>query len=88
MASMMNGIMLALGVSGIDLKAFALTTYFEKGDTNVLVSLDANKTENVLLVESSKPMKVKEYKEILQMAQVEIGQIFKKFKKVLTKKLS
>jgi hypothetical protein len=85
---MMNGIMLALGISGIDLKAFALTTYFEKNDTNIIVSLDANKSEDILLLESDKPLKIKEYKELLQMAQVDIGQIFNSFKKVLIKKLS
>jgi hypothetical protein len=88
MASMMNGIMLALSISGIDLKAFALTTYIERGDNNVLVSLDANKTENVLLIETNSPMKIKDYKEVIQVAQVEIGQLFSKFKRVLVKKLA
>jgi ribonuclease PH len=85
---MMNGIMLALSISGIDLKAFALTTYFQKDEKNLIISLDANKTDNVLLVESNKPFKLKEYKDIIQIAQTEIAEIYQKFKRVLIKKLT
>jgi hypothetical protein len=85
---MMNAIMLSLSISGIDLKAFALTTYFQDGGDNILVSLDAHKTDNILLIESSKPLKKKQYMEYIESAQNEITGIFDKFKKHLSKKLA
>ena len=79
--------MLALSLSGIDLKTFALTTGFNEDHSNLLISLDANKPDNILLLESSKPVKIEVYKEFIQNAKNEVNDLYKRFKTVLLKRL-
>lgn len=67
----------------------ALTTYFgDKEDKiDLLVSLDANKPNNILLLESSFPMQINKYKAYLEKSKEEIIDLYAKIKKVLLKKL-
>jgi len=78
-----NGIMLALSLSGIDLKVLALTT----SEDNVLITFDANNLENILSLESEDPMSIEKYEMILKSATEEIVDMTKKFKMSLVKKL-
>lgn len=87
MSTILNGIMLALSISGIDLKTFSLSTSFYENDTTLLISLDANKPDNILLIESSVPLKLKIYKEYLEKAKEEVTVLYKSFKKALLNKL-
>ncbi len=80
--------MLALSLSGIDLKSFALTTSFNLRESNLLISLDANKPEKVLLLETDKPLKIEIYENYIKQAQEEVNELFGKFKKNILKKLS
>lgn len=80
--------MLGLTLSGIDLKSFALTTSFTLRETDLLISLDANKPDNVLLLETDKPLKIEVYEKYIKQAQDEINELFTKFKKNILKKLS
>jgi len=79
--------MLALSISGIDLKTFALTCCIKENGKAVTISLDSNKPDNILLIDSITPLKFKEYIEYIQLAQMEITDLYKKFKQVLIKKL-
>jgi hypothetical protein len=79
--------MLALCISGIDLKTFALTSCFTQDKKNVIISLDANKTENILLIEASVPLKIEEYKNYITKAQDDTSILYQKFKKFLIKRL-
>jgi hypothetical protein len=79
--------MLALSISGIDLKTFALTSCFIEDEKTVTISLDSNKPDNILLIDSSTPLKFNEYMEYLALAQAEITELYKKFKQVFIKKL-
>lgn len=79
--------MLALGISGIDLKTFALTTCFIEQEKNVIVTLNANTPENILLVEASSPMKINDYKIVIEKAKGDVVELFKHFKKALINKL-
>jgi len=79
--------MLALSISGIDLKTFALTSCFIEGEKTVTISLDSNKPDNILLIDSNTPLKFNEYMEYITLAQVEINELYKKFKQVFIKKL-
>jgi hypothetical protein len=88
MSTILNGLMFALSISGIDLKTFALTTSFNLRETDLLISLDANKPNNILLVESSIPLKLEVYRHYIQTAKEEVKELYNKFKKVLLKKLS
>ena len=88
MSTILNGLMFALSISGIDLKTFALTTSFNLRETDLLISLDANKPDNILLVESSIPLKLEVYRHYIQTAKEEVKELYNKFKKVLLKKLS
>jgi hypothetical protein len=81
---MFNGVMLTLSLSGIDLKTFALTTYFD----DLIISLDANRPDNILLIESEKPRKTRELREAIESAQLEIKNLFDKFKRVLMRKIN
>jgi hypothetical protein len=81
---MFNGVMLALSISGIDLKTFALTTYFD----DLIISLDANRPENILLIEAVSPRKATEIRDLIENAQTEIRKLFDKFKRVLMKKIN
>ena len=86
-ASILNGIMLTLSLSGIDLKTFALTTSFILRQTNLIISLDANKPENILMLESNSSLDLEVYKHYFQSAKDEIVELYNRFKKVLYKKL-
>ena len=88
MSTILNGLMFALSISGIDLKTFALTTSFNLRETDLLISLDANKPDNILLLESSIPLKLEVYRHYIQTAKEEVKELYNKFKKVLLKKLS
>jgi hypothetical protein len=79
--------MLTLSLSGIDLKTFALTTSFNLRQTNLVISLDANKPDNILLLESNAPLDFEVYRHYIQTSKEEIVELFNRFKKVLYKKL-
>lgn len=81
---MFNGVMLALSLSGIDLKTLALTTF----EDDMIISLDANRPDNILLIESDKPRKAMDLKDSIESAQIEIKKFFDKFKRVLMKKIN
>jgi hypothetical protein len=86
-ATILNGIMLTLSLSGIDLKTFALTTSFNLRQTNLIISLDSNKPENILMLESNTPLDFEVYRHYIKTAKDEIVELYKRFKKVLYKKL-
>jgi hypothetical protein len=79
--------MLTLAISGIDIKTFALSTSFLEDNKNVIITLDANKTENIIFIDSHLPINLKEYKYFLETAKEEIKGLFNRFKKVLIRKL-
>jgi hypothetical protein len=87
MSTILNGIMLTLSISGIDLKTFSLSTSFYENDTNLLISLDANKPDNILLIETSVPLKLSVYKGYIEKAKEEVIVLYKSFKKALLNKL-
>jgi hypothetical protein len=80
--------MLALSLSGIDLKTFALTSSFIHNEKNISISLDANKMENILLIESSVALKIDDHIKYINEATKIISELYKKFKTVLLKKLN
>jgi hypothetical protein len=79
--------MFALSTSGVDLKTFALTTSFNLRETNLIISLDANKPDNILLLESSVPLHLDVYRHYIKTSKEEVVDLFNKFKKVLYRKL-
>ena len=54
--------------------------------TNLTKSID-NKLENILFLDSNRPLMLKEYKNWLDFGRAEIEELFKKIKKVLLNKL-
>ena len=88
-----NGIMLALNLSGIDLKVFALTTKLtlnslnSVGVNNILITYDANNTENILFLDSEEPLSIEEGESVLQKGAEDIQKFYKKCKLFLIKKL-
>jgi len=81
--------MLALVLSGIDLKSFSLCTFFqdEAKSLELIISLDANNPENIMLIESNLPLKMEMYKKYLEKSKDQVMELYKRFKKVLLKKL-
>lgn len=79
--------MLALSISGIDIETFALTSCFSENGRTINITLDSNKPDNILLIDSNVPLKLNEYMEYIEIAQNEITELYKKFKQVLIKKL-
>lgn len=78
-----NAVMLALCLSGIDLKAMAISVY----SNGVLVILDANDTTKVLLLDSNEPKTLEEFDNTVSNATKEVEDIYLKIKQVLYKKL-
>jgi len=83
-----NGIMLALNLSGLDLKVFALTTKYTCNNNNILITFDAINTENILFFDSDEPLSIQNYENIISNSSEEIKEFYIKFKKLLVKKLS
>lgn len=97
-----NGLMVALCLSGIDLKALALSKGFiDSNERSVLVSLDANTEDdindtenelpkrkaNVLLIESNFPMQIDAYKTFIESTQKTNKDFYHNLKLLLYKKL-
>lgn len=80
--------MLALSISGVDLKTFALTKASVEDKHNILYTLDANRPDNVLLVESNSPMKLELYRRYFEQSKEEVKCLYEKFKAVLFRKLN
>jgi len=79
--------MLALCISGIDLKTFALSSSFVDNNLEMIISLDANKPDNILLIESNMPLKLHLYQYYLGQSKSEVMDLYQKYKKVLLKRL-
>lgn len=80
--------MLALSISGLDLKTFALTSCFVDDEKNVIISLDANKKENIILIESNIPLTYNDYEEYINKSQTHVEKMHKRFQKILIEKLN
>ena len=78
--------MLALSLSGIDLKTFALTTFFI--EKNLVISLDSNRVENILMLETDIPIKLDDIRQSIEKAQEEISNMYKRFQLIMMKKIS
>jgi hypothetical protein len=80
--------MLALSISGIDLKTFAISSYFIEENKNILISLDANKKDNILLFESSHSLNLEDIDKYISLSQENVEQSYKRFQRILMEKLS
>ena len=79
--------MFALSISGIDLKTFALTTGFNENNKNLIITLDANKTDKIIFLESENSFSLDEYNTYVEKSKEEISELFNRFKNVLLKKI-
>ncbi len=79
--------MFALGISGIDLKTFGLTTLCTEDNLNMTICLDANNPEKVLLLESEDALNLHQINEFVEKSKLEISDLFAKFKSKLLKKI-
>ena len=78
--------MLALSLSGIDLKTFALTTFFI--EKNLIISLDSNRVDNILMIETDIPIKLDDLKASIEKAKEQISSMYRRFQKVMMKKIN
>ena len=88
LTALYNGIMLCLSISGISLKIFSLSSFYQNpANLNFILSLDANNVKNILAINSNKSLKVEEYKEIIGKLELQITNLYDEYKKIMMKKL-
>lgn len=81
-----NGIMLALCLSGIDLKAMVLSKGFnDNSGRSLLISLDANNGDNIMNLDSNFAFTNEELEMYLNKTKQSNEDVYKKIKKVLYK---
>ena len=77
--------MLAFNLSGIDLKTFALSTYFIKDTIECLICLDTNNFNNIIMIESNQSIQIDDYKLFYVEGKKEVSHLLEKFKSLLIK---
>ena len=82
-----NGILLAMCLSGIDMKAMALTKGFHSDGKSLIVSLDANDDSQLLYVDSNIPLKMEDYEQFVEYTKKSNEAMYKRIKMILYKKL-
>lgn len=81
--------MLCLALSGISLKIFSLSSFYYNASCNLrlIASFDANSLKEILSINSNKPLKKVEYKNIIGKLQEEVRELYDEYKKILLKKI-
>lgn len=88
-ATIYNGISFALCLSGIDMKALALSKAFNlNGSKRALVTLDANDGDRILLIENNMPLEMNEYDKLILNAKKENELLYNQIKNILFNKLN
>lgn len=89
LCSIFNGIMLCLALSGISIKIFSLSSYYLNAACNLkmILSFDANNLKEILNINTNKPLKKEEYKNIILKSQEEVRELYDFYRKILMKKV-
>ncbi len=81
--------MLCLALSGISIKIFSLSSYYLNAACNlrIILSFDAHNLKEILSINTNKPLKKEEYKNILTKSQEEVRELFDYYRKIMVKKV-
>lgn len=81
--------MLCLALSGISIKIFSLSSYYLNAACNlrIILSFDAHNLKEILNINTNKPLKKEEYKNIITKSQEEVRELFDYFRKIMVKKV-
>ena len=82
-----NGILLAMCLSGIDMKAMALSKGYRFNDKSIIITLDANDDSQLLFVDSNVPLLIEDYDKFVESTKKSNEEVYKKIKMILYKQL-
>jgi len=89
LCSVFNAIMLCLALSGISIKIFSLSSYYLNIACNfkIILSFDAHNLKEILNINTNKPLKKEEYRNIITKSQEEVRELFDFYRKIMLKEV-